>query len=235
MRKNLCGALLPPDGKRLPGAACTRKKLPGFGACLRHLDDDDEINRAWDEGYRRCKSIIKIEGHRKGERCRNKALDQSDSCPYHLPKDKWLVPVNRRNGMNVYRVGKAASDEGIDVSKVQNPLMALMELAAEAMSLKDELKRRVVNLKEEEWRYEGVAGEQIRGEIVLYERALDRITRLLVTMTRLGIEERLARVEERMARQVEAAVAGALADTGLPQAVQDQAREFVGQRLRAAE
>jgi hypothetical protein len=226
-----CGAPLDDYGK--PGESCKSRVLPGFDYCLPHLPED-QCDAAWELGWRRCKGRINNkESLRYGQRCGKRALDDADFCGFHM---KGMTPLDdgRKGQMTLYRIHQASKAEGIDTTVVANPLQSLLEVAAEAMALKDELKRQVLELETNAWRYEGVAGEQIRGEIILYERALDRIARLLVTITRLGIEERLARVEERQARLIEAAVAGALADTGLPAVTQDLAREAVSRRLRAA-
>lgn len=221
-----CGAPL----RTADGRTCKARRLPGFRQCLRHIPED-ECDRAWELGHRRCKAHVKDETSPfYGERCGHAAVLETEFCQYH---QKNLVGLPGGTKMQRYRLHKVSAEEGIDTTRVANPLQSLLELAAEEMALKDELKRRVVALKEDEWRYEGQAGEQIHGIIQLYERALDRTGRRLTALVRLGIEERLARVTERQARLVEAAVAGALADTGLPQDVQDRAREAAARRLRA--
>ena len=118
--------------------------------------------------------------------------------------------------------------------RVTNPLQELLDIAEEALLWKNELKRRVVALHEDEWRYEADGmGEQIRAEIQLYERSVDRLARILVMIAKLGIEERLARVTERQALLIEKAVALAIEETHLPAPAQDQLRESVARHLKA--
>jgi hypothetical protein len=122
---------------------------------------------------------------------------------------------------------------GVD-SRVTNPLEELLKVAEEALLWKDELKRRVVALHEDEWRYETKGmGEQIRAEIQLYERSIDRLARILVMIAKLGIEERLTRVTERQALLIEKAVALAIEETHLPAPAQDRLRESVARHLKA--
>lgn len=48
-----------------------------------------------------------------------------------------------------------------------------------------------------EWRYRDKAGaEQVRGEVQIYERAMDRSLRALTTITKLGIEQQAVIIEK---------------------------------------
>lgn len=218
----------------MDGQPCPRSSLPTFEYCLGHLPDHD-CERAQKMGYRRCKHLVgNKDSPRRGERCSLSPLPGSDFCAYHQDEAKWLVPQSNAQRNVVARIYRAAADESIDVETVTNPLQALLELAAETLAFKEELKRRVVALDENEWRYEHVAGEQIRGDIILYERAIDRTERILTRLAKLGIEDRLAKVTERQAHLVEQAIVRAFEEVGLPLDVQDQAREAVGRHLRAA-
>jgi hypothetical protein len=52
-------------------------------------------------------------------------------------------------------------------------------------------------------RYENEAGgEQLRAEVALWERALDRCERFLTAMARLNIDERLAKISEQRAEVI---------------------------------
>jgi hypothetical protein len=100
---------------------------------------------------------------------------------------------------------------GLGVTRpVSNPLQALRELAGEVLALKDALRGMVEHLGS--LRYDGQAGEQVRGEMQLYERALDRAAKVLVDIGRLNIDERLVRISEEQGKLVfEALKAGLLA------------------------
>lgn len=83
------------------------------------------------------------------------------------------------------------------VTPVENPLAALAELAGEIVEVKDIFRIRVSELRQETWRYSNdKGGEQLRAEIALYERALDRSARVLADIARLKIDERLAAITE---------------------------------------
>jgi hypothetical protein len=221
------------NGITSQGERCRTPEVPGFGFCVRHLPDE-LCDEAAKHGYVRCKAMVRDEASEHyGLRCRQEAVNDSGLCPYHQPNDKWLVPVTREQRRAVARIHTVAEAAGIDTTRVANPLQALLELADEALRFKEECGRRVVALETHEWRYEHIAGEQIRGDILIYERAMDRAMRMLLAVSRLGIEERLARVTERQAVLVEQAIVHALEESGADLKVQDKAREIVAERLRS--
>lgn len=83
------------------------------------------------------------------------------------------------------------------ITPVGNPLVALAELAGEITAVKDIFRERITRLEEESWRFEDAkGGEQLRAEVALYERGLDRTARVLADFARLKIDERLAAVTE---------------------------------------
>ncbi|WP_050795829.1 hypothetical protein [Parafrankia sp. EUN1f] len=88
------------------------------------------------------------------------------------------------------------------VTPVDNPLTALAELAGEIVAVKDIFRERVAALDSESWRYNGQGAEQLRAEITLYERALDRSVSVLANIAKLRIDERLARITEDQAQAV---------------------------------
>jgi hypothetical protein len=115
-----------------------------------------------------------------------------------------------------------------------NPFDALLDIAQEQMQWKDLCLSKFSKLKEDEWRWDGDrAGEQIRSEITLYERAIDRATKTLERIARLGIEDRLMRIAERQAAIVETAIVRTLQDLDLPIELQAKARQKMVMHLRA--
>lgn len=75
------------------------------------------------------------------------------------------------------------------LTDVEDPVFELARLAVEAWAMKDALAARVNAL--DELRFEDSKGaEQIRAEVVLYERALDRTGKFLESLARLGYEDR---------------------------------------------
>jgi len=124
----------------------------------------------------------------------------------------------------------------LDVEPVGDPLHQLAILAAQILAWRDSMAEQVNNLTS--LRYEAFgensSGEQLRAEVSLWERALDRCERVLTAMARLNIDERLAKISERQAELIESALKATLSEMGLDLDEQDRAARSVARHLRAA-
>jgi len=118
----------------------------------------------------------------------------------------------------------------LDVRPCDDPLTELQKLAGQVLAWKDAIGHMVNEL--ESIRYETEFGEQLRAEVALFERAMDRCERVLVAMARLNIEDRLVKVSEAQGRLLTEVVLGAFADIGLSREVQDAVRPAIARRLR---
>jgi hypothetical protein len=131
------------------------------------------------------------------------------------------------------QVRRLLADLGVS-EPVANPLLELQRLAGEIIAFKDALRSMVERLNSV--RYDGPIGEQIRGEIVVYERALDRSARVLRDITALRIDERLVEIQSRVNEAQGYAVAGTiraiLDDLELTPQQQAHVGEVVPRRLR---
>lgn len=152
----------------------------------------------------------------------------TDRCRMHLGKKASAVIAEHEARKAVAR---------LDLSPVGDPLNQLAILAAQVLAWRDAMAEQVNGLTS--LRYESFSdagsSEQLRAEVSLWERALDRCERVLTAMARLNIDERLARISERQIEVMEAAIRATLADPdfGLDIAGQDKAAQALGRRLRA--
>lgn len=80
---------------------------------------------------------------------------------------------------------------------------------------------------------DGKGGEQLRSEIAVYERAMDRAVGVLSQIIRLGIGERLAKVQERQVEAVVTALELVLTEMGLDQQQRQEAARGFARHLRA--
>lgn len=140
-----------------------------------------------------------------------------------------------QNG-NAYGLRMAAAAElaKLDVSPVHDPLAELARLAGQACAWRDAIAQKVNELTELRFTDDKRA-EQLRSEVALFERALDRCNVVLSSMARLNIDERLAKITERQADLVENAVTAAILaaeltaaqSVALQKALDDQLRELM--------
>ena len=128
------------------------------------------------------------------------------------------------------RAVKAAIGK-LEVIPVEDPLTEMAKLAGEVVAWKDAIAQHVSFL--EDIRYDGEkTGEQVRGEVIVFERALDRCNTVLATMARLNIDERLAQVSEAQAQLVADALSAVLREMGLDLTQQREAKTRVAEKLR---
>jgi len=145
---------------------------------------------------------------------------------------------NTRNQRAAARAEKAEQDAHrllaqLDVQPVADPFAALSRLAGQVLAWQEAISGIVNNLGDRV-RYEGGAGaEQLRAEIALYERAMDRTGSVLGMIAKLNIEDRMARVTERQADALVSALEAALAAAGVTGPQADDARKAAARHLRA--
>lgn len=112
--------------------------------------------------------------------------------------------------------------------KVDDPVEALSELAGEATAMKDFFRSQI-----EELRYSAQTGEQLRAEVGLYERALDRTMRILEVMAKLGISERRTQIAEAQAVMLMEVIKNVLDRIELTPGQKVLAAQVVPQELKA--
>lgn len=120
----------------------------------------------------------------------------------------------------------------LDINPIHDPLTALSELAGEIVAWKELAAARVAELTSLAQRNYTSGSDEVRAEIQVFERAMDRAVTVLATIARLNIDERLVRISEQQADLVKKALMGALEDAGLPREQQREAAGHLARRLR---
>jgi hypothetical protein len=226
-------------GTSASGLPCTNNEVDGLEYCLHHVPDEllDEAEGL--TGMMRCRHgfgepgachYIAVKGTQP-PRCKNHGARVGQ------PHSKQAA-VNVIQGQVATRVAAIMAEHGerlLNAAPVLNPLTELRKLAGEMLAFKDILAERVAGLQANEWRYAGSrTGEQVRAELILYERAMDRLQTCLVNIAKLKIEETLARIEDRQVTMVEHALTVALQASGATLEGQDAARKVLVRELGRA-
>ncbi|MFI6296843.1 hypothetical protein ACIBEJ_35000 [Nonomuraea sp. NPDC050790] len=173
---------------------------------------------------RRCKGR-----KTNGDPCNNYAINGGMVCHAHGGRAKQVkAKAAERAAEDKVRAALAR----MDVDPVADPLTELAKIAGQVVAWKDTLADKVNELSS--LRYSTENGEQLRAEVALFERALDRCEKFLSAMARLNIDERLARISERQADVIIKAITATLAERGLSAEEQAEARREVARRLRVA-
>jgi hypothetical protein len=182
---------------------------------------------------------------RGGPKCGGKLHGQAGTCqlPAGWGTDHKGYGRCRKHLGNSPTVARAAERERVehevraelarlDVVPVDNPLEELQKLAGRVLAWEKVIGGLVNGLSA--IRYESEhGGEQLRAEVALLERAMDRCERVLVAMARLNVDERLVRVSEKQAAQVVDVLKGALDDLGIDRN-EEEVRTVMARRLRLA-
>lgn len=123
----------------------------------------------------------------------------------------------------------------LDAAPVTDVLAELAKLAGEVVAWKRVCVARVEALGETiRYTADGVGSEQLRAEVAVFERSLDRCDRVLGTIARLDIDNRLARITEQQAAVITLVVERVIAACGVTGAVAEQAFQVAARELRAA-
>lgn len=136
--------------------------------------------------------------------CRNRPIRGGNVCKVHGGRAP-QVRAKAAERLAMHDAMAELARRGIP--PVDNPLSALAALAGEITATKNIFRERLGDLDEAAWRYSDAKGaEQLRAEVALYERALDRSARVLADIARLKIDERLAAVSEAQGRTLAAVI-----------------------------
>jgi hypothetical protein len=140
--------------------------------------------------------------NRRSVRCGNGSLPGQQVCRLHGGSSP---QAKRKAAERVLEDQARKALDKLDIQPVDDPLEALSQLAGQILAWKDLLAERVKELQGK-YRYETEFNEAIRGEVVLFERAMDRAVQVLAVIAKLNIDERLAAITERQAGMLENAL-----------------------------
>lgn len=113
-----------------------------------------------------------------------------------------------------HQAGLAALRLRLDHEPVENPLVALQQLAGRLTSWLNYCEE-CVRLLEGRIRYSTDGGEAIRGEITLYTQAMRDLSVTLVAIGRLNIDERLVAIAEAQKDMILTAIDAGLLAAGI--------------------
>lgn len=206
---------------RRDGAPCRNLAMPGSLVCTSH-DPVIQANRT---------PKVACKGHTKdGHPCRKAAWAGQQVCGTHGAK----TPQAKRKAQERIAEGKAREVLArLDVAPVTNALEELQRVAGQVVAFKDVCARVVNKLRDTDLRYSSAAQlEQIRGEVQLWERSLDRAVTALTGLARVQVDERLTAIRERDRDDIARAVTAALTDLGLGAEDANKARVAFARHLR---
>src|SRR5215831_3754301 len=224
-----------PSGKR-----CTKHEIDGLEYCFWHVPEDllEEAEAAC--GRTRCRKnfgtvaachFVATEGT-SPPRCKNHGANAGSV----ISKRASGQVVEGRVQDRMVAIMAEHGDRLLNPPPVGNPLVELLGLAAEMAAWKNVMRDVVVYLTSREritYAHDRV-GEQLRAEVLIYERSMERLATILERITKLGIEARLAAIEEAQVALVDRALTAALTASGLDLVAQAEARTVLRRELTKA-
>lgn len=164
------------------------------------------------------------------QRCQRYPADGFTVCKWH---GGGLPQVKRRAAERLAEQNLKKQHAGMRIKPIENPLSELQKLAGEVVAWKQLLAEQVQNLQTMRYEGQGNVGEQLRAEVALFERSMDRCTTTLSAIAKLNIDERLVRIKEREADLFEQVMQRVFAKMGLTDDEQTSARQIVAGEIRA--
>jgi hypothetical protein len=172
---------------------------------------------------------VKCKAHtRQGRPCGNCAMKGQLVCRLHggaSPQARAAAAARLAEQKALTEIAR------LDVVPVGNALEALQEHAAVVVAWRDDCAAMVSGLKDRIRFESSVRIEQLRSEVVLWERSLDRATVALTALARCQVDERLAAISERKAEILAEALAASLALAGLEPGQAARVRSDFARRL----
>ncbi len=156
---------------------------------------------------RRCTATAR----RTGQRCGRSAILGGNVCATHGGS---IGRVKRRAAERLAENEATAMVARMTIEPVTDPIAELKALAGRALAWEKTFDQKRQELAEFRYRDER-SGEQIRAEILLVERGMDRCLAILTAVAKLALDERLVKLEEAKAALVEQLVLGVFTDLGL--------------------
>jgi hypothetical protein len=147
-----------------------------------------------------------------GAQCRRQAVKGATVCYVHGGAAPQVKAAAARRLAEREAVASLAD---VEVQPIENPLVALAEVAEEQRAFMRFAAGKVAELEGSLVGRNDAGTEHIRAVVAMYERAADRTARLLADWTRLGFDERMVRLAERQADLVEAFVLAVVDDLHL--------------------
>lgn len=209
----------PPGKPRCRWKACQLPEIDGLEYCVFHVPDELLEEAEEIAGVSRCR-------HKFGEpeACRRQAVTGANVCDQHGANagsvTRTVAGQRVIEGKMSDRLGEIMTEHSERLLKpapIEDPFEELMSTLAEVKALKD-LMRDIVHelIARQSIRWASTqAGEQLRVEILVYERAVERLMAGLTNVIKLNIEDRMAGIREAQLRMLEHALEQALEASGV--------------------
>lgn len=173
---------------------------------------------------------------RTGERCQRARIPGATVCATHggsigRVKDAAARRVQEQQAM-------AAAERlvaGVDLSRYADPFAALEFAVSYSYALTERLAGIVSAIPDDQLRYRGKTGEQLRGEVTAAQRALDGLRQAATDALKLNLAEKRMTIRQQTADMLERALDAALEASGVGLDGKHAARQVFRANIRVAQ
>lgn len=224
---------------------CGNFEVEGLDHCMHHMPIELLAEAEEITGIIRCRHPVDSTKDAAGDICSSFAVKGTDPPRCKVHGANAGSAMSKRAAENVIEgevqerfaeIMAADGDKLIRPEHIADPLGELLWVCSEMKVFKNILRDRVSTIDAANWGSLSRAEEvQVRAEVILYERALERLANCLIAIIKLGIEDRLATIEKKQVQQIEQALVLALEASGSDLDGQARARKVLIRELVAAD
>lgn len=171
-----------------------------------------------------------------GPRCKSWVKPGELVCRRHggeVPQVRTKAELRQNEIQVAGRARKRLSNNGL--TPIEDVYAALEQNQAYAQAFLEICQERLQAITggDDDWRYKSTAGEQLRAEVALYERAMERVHKFMVDYVKLGIADRRVKVAEAQAMILVGVIQNILGRLDLSRDQKRIAATVVPEELRA--
>ena len=171
-----------------------------------------------------------------GDRCKRRPVPGSNTCVKHgsgapQVRDAAARRVQEQRAMTAAQRLMA----NVDLSQYADPFAALEFAVSYSYALAERLAAIVSEIPDDELRYPGKTGEQLRGEVTAAQHALDSVRHAATDALKLNLAEKRIGVREKTAAMLEQALDMALEASGATLEGKQSARQVYRASLRVVQ
>jgi hypothetical protein len=170
-----------------------------------------------------------------GERCKRRPRPGANTCVKHgsgapQVRDAAARRVQEQKALTAAQRLLA----NVDLSKYADPFAALEFAVGYSYALAERLAAIVSEIPDDQLRYPGKAGEQLRGEVTAAQHALDSVRHAATDALKLGLAEKRVAVQQQTVDMMERALDAALEASGIGLDGMHAARQVFRANIRVA-
>lgn len=211
-----CVAIMDGRDERGQRIKCGKECEPGYKYCPEHKERPRAVKAREDNGIGNIVDAVDIFA---GEPNEPRAGARKEETVEEAPDQQENTAIEHK---------KAPPS----INKAYEVAQRCFEMLDRSIDFEDKAWQRLLKLPEEQWRYTDKAGaEQLRGEVSVYERAMDRTLRAVTAVAKLNIDAQAVNINKVVREMIKGVVMRVFQRMELDQQQIDQARRYLAEEF----